>query len=29
VVALGVLAVLLGHIVAENASCRFGNDTFC
>jgi hypothetical protein len=29
VVALGVLAVLFGHILAENAACWFGSDTFC
>jgi len=28
-VALGVLAVLFGHIAAENAACWFGNDTYC
>jgi hypothetical protein len=29
VVALGVLAVLFGHILAENAACWFGNETYC
>lgn len=29
VVALGVLAVLFGHVLAENAACWFGSRTFC
>ena len=29
VVALGLLAILFGHILAENAACWFGSDAFC
>ena len=28
-VALGVLAILFGHILAENAACWFGSDPYC